>query len=127
MKPVTVADQPAVLDPEDADELITTLRHAAAVIGALAGDPAAAAALGQCPCGGDHDITGLWWDLQLTAADLDTATTARSPDHDGENPLPEREQCPQCQDTRKIDKKTMNPCLTSSTAGITENGWTGTR
>src|SRR5882762_4369023 len=41
MEPVTVADQPAVLDPADADELIGTLLHAAAVIGTLAGHPAA--------------------------------------------------------------------------------------
>lgn len=75
MKPVTVADQSAVLDPEAADELIEVLRHAAAVIGALAGDPAAAAALAACPCGAGHDITALWWDLQLAAADLDEATT----------------------------------------------------
>lgn len=77
-EPVTAADQPAVLEPEDADELITILRHAAAVIGALAGDPAADAALGTCMCGGEHDITALWWDLQLSAADLAGATTAEA-------------------------------------------------
>jgi hypothetical protein len=85
-EPATVADQPAVLEPEDADELIETLRHAATVIGALAGDPAAAAALEGCICGREHDITALWWDLQLAAGELDAATTAGRPDHDGENP-----------------------------------------
>jgi hypothetical protein len=76
MEPVTVADQPAVLDPADADELIGTLLHAAAVIGALAGGPDATRALGGCPCSGEHDITALWWDLQLTAADIAQAATA---------------------------------------------------
>lgn len=86
MEPVTVADQPAVLDPADADELIGTLLHAATVIGALAGHPAAGDALDGCPCPAGHDITVLWWDLQLAADDLSQATTAAGPPHDGENP-----------------------------------------
>lgn len=86
MEPVTVADQPAVLDPADADELIGTLLHAATVIGALAGDPAAAGALDSCPCPAGHDIDVLWWDLQLAADDLSQATTAAPSPHDGKNP-----------------------------------------
>jgi hypothetical protein len=86
MEPVTVADQPAVLDPADADELIGTLLHAATVIGTLAGHPAAAGALDACPCPAEHDITVLWWDLQLAADDLSQATTAAGSAHDGENP-----------------------------------------
>lgn len=86
MEPVTAADQPAVLDPADADELIGTLLHAATVIGALAGDPAAAGALDACPCPAEHDIDVLWWDLQLAADDLSQATTAAGPAHDRENP-----------------------------------------
>lgn len=86
MEPVTVADQPAVLDPADADELIGTLLHAATVIGALAGHPDAAVALDGCPCPAEHDVTVLWWDLQLAADDLGQATTAADSAHDGENP-----------------------------------------
>jgi len=78
MEPVTVADQPAVLDPADADELIGTLLHAATVIGTLDGD-LASAALDACPCPADHDVTALWWDLQLAAGDLAEATTAANP------------------------------------------------
>jgi len=78
MEPVTVADQPAVLDPADADELIGTLLHAATVIGTLDGD-LASAALDACPCPADHDVTALWWDLQLAAGDLAEATTAADP------------------------------------------------
>jgi hypothetical protein len=86
MEPVTVADQPAVLDPADADELIGTLLHAATVIGAMAGHPDAAGALDACPCPAGHDVTDLWWDLQLAADDLSQATTAAGPAHDRENP-----------------------------------------
>ena len=90
MEPVTVADQPAVLDPADADELIGTLLHAATVIGALAGDPAAGDALDGCPCPAEHDVTALWWDLQLAADDLSQATTgpaflATGEKHPGQN------------------------------------------
>jgi hypothetical protein len=85
MEPVTVADQPAVLDPADADELIGTLLHAATVIGTLDGD-LASAALDACPCPADHDVTALWWDLQLAADDLSQATTAPGPARDGGNP-----------------------------------------
>jgi hypothetical protein len=86
MEPVTVADQPAVLEPADADELIGTLLHAATVIGALAGEPGAAGALDACPCPAEHDVTVLWWDLQLAADDLSQATSAAGPAHDAENP-----------------------------------------
>jgi hypothetical protein len=79
VEPVTAADQPAVLDPEDADQLIGVLRHAATVVGALAGHPDAAAALAGCPCGSEHDIEVLWWDLQITAGELQDAT-ARGPE-----------------------------------------------
>lgn len=56
------------------------------MIGTLAGHPDAAGALEACPCPADHDITVLWWDLQLAADDLGQATTAAGPARDGENP-----------------------------------------
>jgi hypothetical protein len=86
VEPVTAADQAAVLDPEDADELIATLRHAATVIGALAGHPDATAALQSCPCRAEHDIEALWWDLQLAAGDLADATTASHPEQGTRKP-----------------------------------------
>jgi hypothetical protein len=97
MEPVTAADQPAVLDPEDADELIGTLRHAATVIGAVAGHPDARVALAGCPCGGGHDIEALWWNLQLAAGELTDATTAARPGQGTGKPA--RPECGRCPET----------------------------
>jgi hypothetical protein len=74
--PVTVADQGVLLGPEDADELVDLLIDAAAVIGALAGVPAAETALAEAGAAGLDSCTGLAIDLRLAAARLDEDTTA---------------------------------------------------
>jgi hypothetical protein len=74
--PVTVADQGLALWPEDVDELVDLLTDAAAVIGALAGSPAAEAALGEAGAAGLDSCTDLAIDLRLAAARLDEETTA---------------------------------------------------
>jgi hypothetical protein len=74
--PVTVADQGLALWPEDVDELVDLLTDAAAVIGALAGAPAAEAALAEAGAAGLDSCTDLAIDLRLAAARLDEETTA---------------------------------------------------
>src|SRR5260370_21948428 len=73
--PVTLADQPVVLDPEDADELTDLLADAAWVIGHLAGQPAAEDACARAPAR-QGSCTDLAMDLRLAAAGLDEAATA---------------------------------------------------
>jgi len=75
--PVTVADQGVFITPDDADELVDLLTDAAAVIGHLAGDRAAEAALAADGSGPQQDCTELALDLRLAAARLDEDTTAR--------------------------------------------------
>ena len=82
--PVTVADQGLALWPEEVDELVDLLTDAAAVIGALAGEPAAEAALAEAGAAGLDSCTDLVIDLRLAAARLDEDTTAgRINDHEG--------------------------------------------
>ena len=75
--PVTVADQGVFVGPDEADELVDLLTDAAAVIGHLAGHPAAEAALAADGSGPQQDCTELTLDLRLAAARLDEDTTAR--------------------------------------------------
>jgi hypothetical protein len=73
--PVTLADQPVVLDPEDADELIDLLADAAWVISHLAAVPAAEEACACAPAR-QGSCAELALDLRLAAAGLDEAATA---------------------------------------------------
>ena len=57
--PDTIADQGTFISPDDADELIDLLTDAAAVIGALAGTPAAETALAGSGCGPALDCAEL--------------------------------------------------------------------
>jgi hypothetical protein len=77
--PVTLADQPVVLDPEDADELTDLLADAAWVIGHLAGQPAAEDACARAPR--PVSCADLAIDLRLAAAGLDEAATAGQENH----------------------------------------------
>lgn len=73
--PLTQADQPVVIDEDDAGELIDLLADASWVIGHLAGFPAAeeaSATAPAIPCG----CRDLALDLHLAAAALDDAATA---------------------------------------------------
>jgi len=74
--PVTVADQGVFLGPDEADELIDLLADAAAVTGAVAGQPAAEAALAGAGASQARDCAELAVDLRLTASLLDADTTA---------------------------------------------------
>jgi hypothetical protein len=78
--PVTLADQPVVLDPEDADELTDLLADAAWVIGHLAGQPAAEEACARAPAR-PGSCADLAMDLRLAAAGLDEAATAGQENH----------------------------------------------
>lgn len=71
----TIADQGTFISPDDADELIGLLTDAAAVIGALAGSPAAETALAGGACGPARDCSELAIDLRLAAARIDEDTT----------------------------------------------------
>jgi len=73
--PAAWADQPVVIDEEDAGELIDLLTDASWVIGHLAGVPAAEQACASAPAGpcGCHDLA---LDLHLAAAALDDAAAA---------------------------------------------------
>src|SRR5258708_17938991 len=73
--PVTLADQPVVLDPEDADELTDLLADAAWVIGHLAGQPAAEDACARAPAR-QGTCTDLAMHLRLAAARLAEDATA---------------------------------------------------
>jgi hypothetical protein len=75
--PVTVADQGVFVGPDEVDELVDLLTDAAAVIGHLAGHPAAETALAEDGSGPQQDCTELTLDLRLAAARLDEDTTAR--------------------------------------------------
>jgi hypothetical protein len=75
--PVTVASQGLFVGPDDADELVDLLLDAAAVIGCLAGHPAAEAALAGDGNGPQQDCTDLAIDLRLAAGRLDEETTGR--------------------------------------------------
>lgn len=93
--PDTIADQGTFISPDDADELIDLLTDAAAVIGALAGAPAAEAALAAGGCGPARDCAELAIDLRLAAARLDEDTTAAGsaperPDAPGKSPAPRK-------------------------------------
>lgn len=73
--PLTQADQPVVIDEQDAGELIDLLTDASWVIGHLAGIPAAeeaSATAPAAPCG----CRDLALDLHLAAAALDDAAAA---------------------------------------------------
>jgi hypothetical protein len=74
--PGTIADQGAFITPDEADELVDLLTDAAAVIGALAGEPAAETALAAAGSGPARDCAELAIDLRLAAARLDEDTTA---------------------------------------------------
>ena len=82
--PDTIADQGTFISPDDADELIDLLTDAAAVIGALAGTPAAETALAEGGCSPALDCSELAIDLRLAAAGLDEDTTA-APDKEPHN------------------------------------------
>ena len=73
-EPVTVADQPVLLEPDDVDELVDMLLDAAAVIGALAGYPAAEDARAGSGNGPQASCEELAVDLRLAAAGLDEAS-----------------------------------------------------
>ena len=75
-EPVTVADQAVLLEPDDVDELVDMLLDAAAVIGALAGDPGAEAARAEAGAGPQAGCEELAIDLRLAAAGLDEASAA---------------------------------------------------
>ena len=82
--PVTVADQGIFLAPDDADELVDLLTDAAAVIGSLAGSPAAEAALAAARLDEDttaHRISG---HIKKHSGKGDDATR-KSTRHAGEN------------------------------------------
>jgi hypothetical protein len=74
--PGTIADQGTFISPDDADELVDLLADAAAVIGCLAGTPAAETALADGRCGPAVSCAELVIDLRLAAARLDEDTTA---------------------------------------------------
>jgi hypothetical protein len=74
--PVTVADQGVFLGPDEADELIDLLADAAAVTGAVAGQPAAEDALAGAGASPARDCAELAVDLRLAAGLLDADTTA---------------------------------------------------
>ena len=73
--PVTIADQGVFIGPDEADELVDLLLDAAAVIGHLAGHPAAEAALAGDGNGPAQDCAELTLDLRLAASRLDEDTT----------------------------------------------------
>lgn len=74
--PVTVADQGVFLGPDEADELIDLLVDAAAVTGAVAGQPDAEDALAGAGASPARDCAELAVDLRLAASLLDADTTA---------------------------------------------------
>lgn len=78
--PVTLADQPVVLDPDDADELADLLTDAAWVIGHLASLPPAEDACARAPAR-PGSCTELAIDLRLAAAAIDEAATAGRENH----------------------------------------------
>ena len=91
--PDIIADQGTFISPDDADELIDLLTDAAAVIGGLAGIPAAETALAGSGCDPAASCSELAVDLRLAAARLDDDTTA--PDNKPQNIIrPGKEQLP---------------------------------